>query len=49
VINVNTASVFELMTVQGLNQELAANVVHYREKKGSFHAVEDLVKVSEVQ
>jgi competence ComEA-like helix-hairpin-helix protein len=46
VVNVNTASVFELMTVRGLNQELAANVVHYREKKGPFHKIEDLIKVS---
>jgi competence ComEA-like helix-hairpin-helix protein len=45
VVNVNTASVFELMMVQGLNQELAANVVHYRERKGPFHTIEDLVKV----
>lgn len=45
VVNVNTASVFELMMVHGLNQELAAHVVHYREKKGRFHTVEDLIKV----
>jgi transcriptional accessory protein Tex/SPT6 len=36
------------MRVHGLNQELAANVVHYREKKGPFHTVEDLIKVSEI-
>jgi len=35
------------MAVHGLNQELAANVVNYREKKGPFHTVEDLIKVSE--
>ena len=46
VVNVNTANVFELMTVRGLNQELAANVIHYREKKGPFHEIEDLIKVS---
>lgn len=46
VVNVNTANVFELMTVRGLNQELAANVIHYREKKGPFHKIEDLIKVT---
>jgi len=46
VVNVNTANVFELMTLRGLNQELAANVIHYREKKGPFHKIEDLIKVS---
>ena len=29
-INVNTASIFDLMTVRGMNQELAANIAHYR-------------------
>lgn len=46
VVNVNTASVFELMAVCGLNQELAANVFHYREKKGPFQKIEDLIKVN---
>jgi DNA uptake protein ComE-like DNA-binding protein len=36
------------MAMHGLNQELAANVVNYREKKGPFHTVEDLIKVSEI-
>nr|CAD7432955.1 unnamed protein product [Timema monikensis] len=44
-VNANTASVFELMTVHGLNQELAANVVHHRERRGPFCAIEDLLKV----
>nr|CAD7445663.1 unnamed protein product [Timema bartmani] len=44
-VNANTASVFELMTVHGLNQELAANVVHHRERRGPFSAIEDLLKV----
>ncbi|XP_063232642.1 endonuclease/exonuclease/phosphatase family domain-containing protein 1-like isoform X2 [Bacillus rossius redtenbacheri] len=45
VVNVNTASVFELMTVRGLNQELAANIVDHRDRRGPFCAVEDLLKV----
>lgn len=45
VVNVNTASVFELMALHGLNQELAANIVGYREKKGPFNTLEDLLKV----
>jgi hypothetical protein len=36
------------MTVHGMTQELAANVVHYRGKKGPFHAIEDLIKVSKI-
>ncbi|KDR10992.1 endonuclease/exonuclease/phosphatase family domain-containing protein 1-like [Zootermopsis nevadensis] len=44
-VNINTANVFELMVVPGFNQELAANVVDYRERKGLFLKVEDLIKV----
>ncbi|XP_067006752.2 endonuclease/exonuclease/phosphatase family domain-containing protein 1 [Anabrus simplex] len=45
VVNVNTATVFELMAVHGLNQELAANVVAHRERRGPFRTIEDLLKV----
>ena len=32
-ININTATIFQLMTVDGITQELAAHIVHYRERK----------------
>lgn len=32
-VNINTATIFQLMTVNGITQELAAHTVHYREKK----------------
>lgn len=32
-VNINTASIFQLMTVDGITQELAAHIVHYRERK----------------
>lgn len=44
-LDVNSASIFELMTVRNINQLLAANIVHYRDKKGPFKTVEDLAKV----
>lgn len=44
-INVNTANVFQLMKVKGIGQVLAENIVTYRDKKGRFKAVDDLVKV----
>ncbi|KAG8231904.1 hypothetical protein J437_LFUL011373 [Ladona fulva] len=44
-VDINSASVFELMGVRGLNQELAANVVAYRERRGPFRSVDDLAKV----
>nr|XP_053629868.1 endonuclease/exonuclease/phosphatase family domain-containing protein 1-like isoform X2 [Cherax quadricarinatus] len=45
VMNVNAASIFELMNVHGMNQEMAANIVEYRERKGPFKSIEELVKV----
>ncbi|RZC35267.1 endonuclease/exonuclease/phosphatase family domain-containing protein 1-like [Asbolus verrucosus] len=43
-INVNKANVFELQCVHGITQEIAAAIVHYRDKKGPFKQLEDLLK-----
>ncbi|XP_035225695.1 endonuclease/exonuclease/phosphatase family domain-containing protein 1-like [Stegodyphus dumicola] len=44
-VNVNTANVFQLMSVCRMTQEMAANIVHYRERKGPFKTLDDLSKV----
>ncbi|KAJ8951829.1 hypothetical protein NQ318_019804 [Aromia moschata] len=44
-VNVNKASVFDLQSVHGITQEVAAAIVHHRNKKGPFRQVEDLIKV----
>ncbi|XP_059608402.1 endonuclease/exonuclease/phosphatase family domain-containing protein 1-like [Phlebotomus argentipes] len=44
-LNINTATVFQLQQVSGLNQELAANVVEYRKRKGPFKSLDDLGRV----
>ncbi|XP_046385861.1 endonuclease/exonuclease/phosphatase family domain-containing protein 1-like isoform X2 [Ischnura elegans] len=44
-VDINTASVFELMGVRGLNQELAANIVAHRDRRGPFRSVDDLARV----
>ncbi|KAK9721527.1 hypothetical protein QE152_g21528 [Popillia japonica] len=44
-IDINNASVFELQCVPGMTQEMAANILHYRIKKGGFKKIEDLLKV----
>ena len=36
---------FQLQCVPGLNQEIAANIVDYRNKKGPFKSLDDLIKV----
>ena len=45
VVNINTANVFQLMKVKGVGQGLAENIVTYRDKKGPFKFVDDLLKV----
>ncbi|XP_013794922.2 endonuclease/exonuclease/phosphatase family domain-containing protein 1-like [Limulus polyphemus] len=47
-INVNTANMFELMSARGVSQEVAANIILHRERKGPFHSVDDLLKVKGV-
>lgn len=37
--NINKASVFEWQALNGINQEIAAAIVHYRDKKGKFKKV----------
>ena len=44
-INVNTSNVFQLMQVKGIGQTLAENIVSYRDKKGPFFCLDDLIKV----
>ncbi|KAI8427464.1 hypothetical protein MSG28_001997 [Choristoneura fumiferana] len=43
--SVNSSSVFQLQCVPGLNQEIAANIVDHRNKKGPFKSLDDLIKV----
>ncbi|CAB3248175.1 unnamed protein product [Arctia plantaginis] len=43
--SVNSSSVFQLQCVPGLNQEIAANIVDYRNKRGPFKSLDDLIKV----
>lgn len=47
-VNINTASVKELMTLQGIGHKVAERIVEYREAHGSFKKAEDLRKVEGV-
>ncbi|XP_054284341.1 endonuclease/exonuclease/phosphatase family domain-containing protein 1-like isoform X3 [Macrosteles quadrilineatus] len=44
-VDINNANVFSLMTLRGVTQELAANIVDYRERRGPFNALQDLLRV----
>ena len=44
-ININTASAKELTLLPGIEEELANRIIEYREKHGSYNALEDLQNV----
>ena len=44
-VNINTASVEELMELDGIGQTYAKRIVDFREKSGEFQHPEDILKV----
>lgn len=45
-VNLNTATLAELMTLSGIGEAKAASIIQYREKVGPFRTIEDLKNVS---
>lgn len=45
-LDINAASVEELMTLNGIGEAMATKIVEYREKHGLYDAVEELTLVS---
>ena len=48
-VNINTAGPAELMTLPGIGENKAAAIIDFREKNGSFGAIEDIMKVSGIK
>lgn len=48
-VNINTAGQEELMTLPGIGQARAADIMAYRENQGGFQAIEDIMKVSGIK
>jgi competence protein ComEA len=48
VVNINTASAKELEGLPGIGQKTAARIVEFRQKKGPFKKIEDLMNVEGV-
>ena len=44
-VNLNTASAVELEKLPGIGQKVAARIVEYREKRGPFKKIEELMNV----
>jgi len=47
-ININKASVEQLVELKGIGEKTALKIVEYREKEGNFKSVDDLVNVKGV-
>ncbi len=45
-VNINTATLTELMTLQGIGEVMAERIVQYREQFGEFSSVDELLNVS---
>ena len=44
-ININTATVDQLIQLKGVGNKYAARIIEYREKNGLFEKPEDIMKV----
>lgn len=48
-ININNATVQELMTLPGIGESRAQDIITYREQNGPFQSIEDIKKVSGIK
>jgi competence protein ComEA len=48
-VNLNTATLEELMTLKGIGESRAQDIIRYRELYGPFRSIEDVMKVSGIK
>lgn len=48
-ININTASAEELMSLPGIGEVRAAAIIAYRQQNGEFETIEDIMKVKGIK
>lgn len=47
-MNINTATPAQLMSIRGITEKIAKNIVAYRAAHGPFRSIEDLVRVAHI-
>lgn len=48
-VNINTAQAEELMSLPGIGEAKAADIIQYRETQGKFQVIEDIMKISGIK
>lgn len=48
-VNINTAGKEELMTLSGIGEAKASDIIAYRQEQGSFSKIEDLMKIGGIK
>lgn len=48
-VNLNTATKEQLMTLSGIGEAKAESILSYREKQGAFSAIEDIMKIEGIK
>ena len=48
-ININTASKEQLVTLPGIGEGIAGKIIKYRDENGSFNSIEDIMKISGIK
>ena len=48
-VNINTASLDSLMTLPGIGKSKAESIISYREEKGKFAVIEDIMKITGIK